>query len=62
MNDLGVILILFFKDEMIEKGIIPKNVKWDCLSEEEKNNVIKFIRGKIDEQKGKMENAKRNSN
>lgn len=61
MVDLGVILILSYKDEMIKLGIIPENVKWDCLTEEQKKNVIAFITDKIEKQKGKT-NDKRNSN
>lgn len=52
MTDLGVILILSYKDEMIKLGIIPEDVKWDCLSEEQKQGVINFITDKIEKQKG----------
>lgn len=48
-TDLRVIFILTFKDEMIKEGIIPQNVKWDKLTEEQKENVKKFISKKIGE-------------
>lgn len=53
MDDLRVIFILNYKDEMIEKGIIPKDVKWDLLTKEQEENVKKFIEEKIEEQKKK---------
>lgn len=53
MDDLRVMFVLFYKDEMIEKGIIPKNVKWDLLTKEQKENVKKFIKIKIQKQKEK---------
>lgn len=53
MNDLRVILVLYFKDEMVEKGIIPKDVKWDLLTKEQEENVKKFIEEKIEEHKKK---------
>lgn len=49
--DLRVIFVLTYKDEMIEKGIIPKDVKWDLLTEEEIENVKKFLEEKIEEEK-----------
>ena len=57
MTDLGVMLILFYKDEMVKLGIIPEDVKWDCLTEEQKKNVIAFITDKIEKQKGVGKNA-----
>lgn len=53
MNDLRVIFVLLHKDEMIEKGIIPKDVKWDLLTKEQEENVKKFIEEKIEEHKRK---------
>lgn len=53
MNDLRVIFVLFYKDEMVEKGIIPKDVKWDLLTKEQEENVKKFIEEKIEEHKKK---------
>ena len=48
-----VIFVLFHKDEMIVKGIIPKDVKWDLLTKEQEENVKKFIEEKIESQKRK---------
>ena len=53
MDDLRVIFVLYYKDEMIEKGIIPKDVKWDLLTKEQEENVKNFIKEKIEEQKTK---------
>lgn len=55
MSDLEVMVILFLKDEMIEKGIIPENVKWDELTEEQGNNVKKYVKNKLEE----MNNGRR---
>lgn len=51
MDDLRVIFVLYYKDEMIERGIIPKDVKWDLLTKEQEENVKNFIEEKIEEQK-----------
>lgn len=51
MAQLEVIMVLTFKDEMIEKGIIPKDVKWDELTEEQKENVKAFLSERIEEVK-----------
>jgi predicted GTPase len=53
INDLEVIFVLNYKDEMIEKGIIPKDVKWDMLSKEQEENVKDFLKEKIEEKKRK---------
>lgn len=53
MNDLRIIMVLLYKDEMIEKGLIPKDVKWDQLTKEQEDNVKKFIEEKIESQKMK---------
>ena len=55
MNDLRVIFVLLHKDEMIEKGIIPKDVKWDLLTKEQEENVKKFIEEKLENYKAKGE-------
>lgn len=49
MSDLEVMVILFLKDEMIEKGIIPENVKWDELTSEQEENVKKYVKDKLEE-------------
>ena len=51
MTDLRVIFVLHFKDEMIEQGIIPKDVDWTQLTEEQKEDVKKFLEDKIEEAK-----------
>jgi hypothetical protein len=53
MTDLVVMLVLFYKDEMIELGIIPENVKWDNLDENQQKNVKEFLLKKIEERKNK---------
>ena len=53
MNDLRIIMVLLYKDEMIEKGLIPKDVKWDQLTKEQEDNVKKFIEEKIENYKAK---------
>lgn len=59
--DLGTILILFHKEEMIKLGIIPENVKWDGLTEEEIKNVKEFLKNKIENQKRRNNNVERNN-
>lgn len=54
MTDLEVMVVLFLKNEMIDLGIIPKDVKWDNLTEQEQKNVKKFIEEKINERKIKI--------
>lgn len=54
MADLRVIFVLHFKEEMIERGIIPENVVWTELTEEQKENVKKFLEEKIEEAKCKI--------
>lgn len=49
MSDLEVVVILFLKDEMIEKGIIPEDVKWDELTSEQEENVKKYVKDKLEE-------------
>lgn len=51
MADLRVIFVLYFKNEMIEKGIIPENVDWTKLTDEQRENVKKFLEEKIEEAK-----------
>lgn len=55
MDDLRVMFVLFYKNEMIERNIIPKGVKWDMLTEEQKENVKKFIINKLEKQKSVKE-------
>ena len=55
MSDLEVMVVLFLKDEMIEKGIIPENVKWDELTSEQEENVKKYVKDKLEE----MNNGRR---
>ena len=49
MSDLEVMVILFLKNEMIEKGIIPEDVKWDELTSEQEENVKKYVKDKLEE-------------
>ena len=49
MSDLEVMVILFLKDEMIKEGIIPENVKWDELTEEQEENVKEYVKNKLEE-------------
>ena len=51
MTDLEVMVVLFYKNEMIELGIIPEDVKWDKLNETQREEVKKFLQKKIDERK-----------
>lgn len=51
MTDLEVMVVLFLKNEMIDLGIIPENVKWDKLTKEEQKNVKEFVKKKIEERK-----------
>lgn len=55
MSDLSVIMVLTLKDEMIRKGIIPEDVKWDELTEKQKKDVQNFLAEKIGEQIAKKE-------
>lgn len=52
--DLGAIIVLLFKEEMIQKGIIPQNVKWEELTEKQRQDVIDFITLKINEKKEEL--------
>ena len=61
MKDLEVIFVLFHKEEMIKLGIIPEDVKWNSLTEEEIKNVKEFLKNKIDQQKGRVKNVERNN-
>lgn len=54
MLDLAVIMVSFFKDEMIEESIIPKDVKWSKLTKKQQNGVKKFINKKIKENSKKQ--------
>ena len=54
MTDLEVMVVLFLKNEMIELGIIPENVKWDKLTKKEQKNVKKYVEKKINERKIKI--------
>lgn len=49
MLDLAVIMVSFFKDEMVEEGIIPKDVKWSKLTNEQQDNVKELISKKLNE-------------
>lgn len=63
MTDLEVMVVLFLKNEMIDLGIIPENVKWDKLTKEEQKNVKEFVKNKIEERKiNNDRNIKNNSN
>lgn len=63
MTDLEVMVVLFLKNEMIDLGIIPENVKWDKLNEEEQKKVKEFVKNKIEERKiNNDRNIKNNSN
>lgn len=63
MTDLEVMVVLFLKNEMIDLGIIPKNVKWDKLNKEEQKKVKEFVKNKIEERKiNNDRNIKNNSN
>lgn len=53
MLDLAIIMVSFFKDEMIEEGIIPTDIKWSKLTEKQQNNVKKFISKKLEENRKK---------
>lgn len=61
MTDLEVMFVLFHKEEMIKLGIIPENVKWDSLTEEEIKNVKEFLKNKIENQKRRNNNVERNN-
>lgn len=54
MTDLEVMVVLFLKNEMIELGIIPENVKWDKLTKKEQENVKEYVKKKINERKIKI--------
>lgn len=53
MDDLRVMFVLFYKDEMIDKGIIPKDIKWDMLTKEQKDKIKEFIEKKLENYKNK---------
>ena len=60
MTELEVMFVLFHKEQMIKLGIIPENVKWDGLTEEEIKNVKEFLKNKIEHQKRRNNNVERN--
>lgn len=51
MTDLEVVFVLNHKDDMVRLGIIPEDVKWDELTEEQENNVKKYLEKLIEGRK-----------
>lgn len=51
-TDLSVLMILHHKDEMIELGIIPEDIKWSEITPEQEEKVKRFLKEKIETRKG----------